>query len=210
MSGKQFIFVLTYLVAPIVGAQTNQEQPGLVKWSIRPTAREGGRLRIAPSELTGESVPLRLMIATAWGIPQTRVLGPGHLASDRYEVTAIGPTEDREEFRELLRKALEKHFRLAAHLDRQEKPVYVLQSSGNPKLNPGTSGPGSGTFKWDQEGWMAKDVRLASVANSIESVLGSPSSTRLGCERRMTSSSVGNVAMRSHFFKRCKQTLACA
>ena len=158
MSRRRLIFGLPLFLALIVSAATGTEQEPLPNWSIRPTQKPGGKIRVTQTELTAESVSPRVMIETAWGISRARIVGPDSVDRGRYEIAAIGSTGDPEGFRRLLRQTLEKHFNLAAHLDTQEKLVYVVQSTESANLSPGTSGPGSGSFTTNRGALTGKNV----------------------------------------------------
>jgi bla regulator protein blaR1 len=83
--------------------------------------RPGGRYRLT-------NVPARSMISIAWNIPSNRVLGgPGWVADERYDLDATtkeNATQD--EMRAMVRTLLHDRFKLAAHVEQRDLPVYLL------------------------------------------------------------------------------------
>ena len=125
-----------------LAAGCGREKPQPVEWlelSIgEPT---GENSRISTKSIDSEGITLKAVIAVAHDIHSTRVVGPKTL-DDRYSFLAVAQTDDREEFRALLRKLLVNRFQLTAHRETRKMPSYVVRQIGKTKL-PESSRPDS-------------------------------------------------------------------
>jgi uncharacterized protein (TIGR03435 family) len=96
---------------------------------------------------------LTLLIATAYRVRTFQIVGPDWLSSQRFEIHATIPEGTRkDQVPEMLRALLEDRFRLKAHLEDKEQPVYALVvSREGPKvkeaLNADDSTSGSNPTK---------------------------------------------------------------
>ena len=86
------------------------------------TVQPGGRF-MAPS------ATVRELIAAAYGVQDTQIAGgPGWIANDRFEVlSTTRPDVTLSDARTMLRALLADRFRLTAHVERRELPVYTLE-----------------------------------------------------------------------------------
>lgn len=93
------------------------------------------------------NVPLRVLIRNAYGISEdSRIVGaPGWIDSERFDIvakppdgtTALIPGSAIGPMNLMLQHLLEERFRLSAHRESRELPIYVLKRAGG----PGTLGP---------------------------------------------------------------------
>ena len=77
--------------------------------------------------LTAGKVTLRRMVATAYGMTEPRVIGPDWLDKNRFDMAGKSPdgTPD-SQLHTMLQQLLKDRFKLEAHLDTREMPVYDL------------------------------------------------------------------------------------
>ncbi|HTX34295.1 MAG TPA: M56 and DUF3738 domain-containing protein [Bryobacteraceae bacterium] len=113
--------------------------------SIKPNrtgARNSGFRRFTGGQLDATNIPLRMLIAFAYDIPQDRVLqGPGWLDSERYDILAkpdagSGQAVDRSmgAIRLRTQALLADRFKLALHKETRQLPIFrLVVDSGGPK-----------------------------------------------------------------------------
>ena len=101
---------------------------GYAGWMLQP--QPGGRL-------TGTNVPAAALIRFAYNLPDFQISGgPGWLASNRFDIEAKAegdPSVDQK--RLMLRTLLAEQFKLTAHAETRELPIYALimaRSDGRP------------------------------------------------------------------------------
>jgi uncharacterized protein (TIGR03435 family) len=124
-------------------AQTAQQKPSFDVISIKPSAPLGtGAIRIGGGvqgdRFTMSSATLRMLLQTAYQRPGNTPLsgqlpligGPGWMDSDRFDVQATtdcsGGAIPRERLQLMVQSLLEDRFRLKAHLETRELPIYEL------------------------------------------------------------------------------------
>jgi uncharacterized protein (TIGR03435 family) len=88
-------------------------------------------------------MPLKELIATAYGVKNYQIDGPEWLASERFDVEGTipeGATKD--DAPAMLRTLLEDRFKLTAHRDTAEhKVLALLEGKGGPKMKASTAMP---------------------------------------------------------------------
>jgi uncharacterized protein (TIGR03435 family) len=115
--------------------------------SIKPNKSASNRVNFTPQpggRFTATNVSVIDVIALAYGdasqFPRTNILGvPSWTNVERFDIAAKAegnPTQ--EEFSQMLRPLLAERFRLAAHTETRERPVYTLTLS----RKDGSLGPG--------------------------------------------------------------------
>jgi uncharacterized protein (TIGR03435 family) len=160
-----FLAVLAAIVgtraatAPWVAAQAPVVPPQFEVASVKPNKSGGGPMRIGfqpGGRFTATNVPVRDLISLAYGQPQPLpsfqiIGGPGWLASDRFDIVAKaegdvqpGPAGPPTQMFLMLRGLLADRFKLLAHEETRDQPVYVLRldrSDGKlgPQLRPSTT-----------------------------------------------------------------------
>ena len=145
--------------APWVAAQAPAAPPQFEVASVKPNKSGGGPMRIGfqpGGRFTATNVPVRDLISMAYGQPQPLpsfqiIGGPGWMASDRFDIVAkaegdvqpglAGPPT---QMFLMLRGLLADRFKLVAHEETRDQPVYVLRldrSDGKlgPQLRPSTT-----------------------------------------------------------------------
>jgi uncharacterized protein (TIGR03435 family) len=146
-------------------AQANTAAAGSVRPSLEPLPSAfdvaaihqnlsvRGRPRITSSPFDGNfnamNTPLKMLLAYAWDLPQTQVLGgPDWLGSYKFDIQARtgGPAADRlhdlpgdqgkQQKQQMIRTLLADRFKLKAHLETRQMTVLVLVAGkGEPKIN---------------------------------------------------------------------------
>jgi uncharacterized protein (TIGR03435 family) len=135
----------------------------------------GGPGSSDPTRLRIEAQNLLQILMLAYGVPADQISGPSWLSSPdwRYDVRAILPPEtNRQEMRDMLRKAVRERFQLSIHRETREIPAYnlVVGSSG-PKIKPTAypdaklGSPGFG--ETDRDGCPAFPPRVAGMQGRI-------------------------------------------
>lgn len=106
-----------------------------VKAGTRVAGLRGGPGTASPGQLTGAET-LKALLVRAYELKDYQVVGPAWIESERYEVTAKIPDGAAEaQVAPMLRALLEERFRLRAHRERREMPIYALVvARGGPKL----------------------------------------------------------------------------
>ena len=147
----QIVFVMTMtglLGAGFSRAQSATPHPAFEVASVKPSACTSGGLDMTPGRMNWSCISLRNLIQTAYR-PVVRVRpfdvlgGPAWLDSDRYDISAKaeGVASNDEMMGPMLRLLLEERFKVKAHLEPRDSPVYALTVAKNgPKLKPSKEG----------------------------------------------------------------------
>jgi len=96
--------------------------------------------------LTMHNMPLRIIVALAYQVPNDRVTGPGWTDNGFDIVAKFGPATTRESLWPMLRNLLAERFKLSIHHEQTPVAVYALVVGKNgPKLQEASAGstPGS-------------------------------------------------------------------
>lgn len=105
--------------------------PAWKEFSIGPMVKPGGRY--GSDGVRGDGVPLKKVIAKAYGFPEHRVVGPDWVNGQRYQWTAV--VTDPVNFQPFMQQELASRFHMDAHRETRDVPVYVLKPS--PDARPG-------------------------------------------------------------------------
>jgi uncharacterized protein (TIGR03435 family) len=87
---------------------------------------------------------LKSLLANAYHLPDTRVIGPAWMESEHYTMAAIMPPETPDaQVMLMLQDLLRERFQLKFHVEEKETAVYALMVGKNgPKFNKGVEGRG--------------------------------------------------------------------
>ena len=124
-------------------AQAAAGSPAFEVASVRPNKSGDGRvmLGVQPGgRFTATNVPLKMLLRQAYNVQDFQVVGgPEWLGSDRFDVVAKATEEgiNFETMRPLLRSLLADRFKLKAHNETRQLPIYALVKA----RNDGTLGP---------------------------------------------------------------------
>ena len=164
LSGAGLLAVVLFLLPAAAGAQ---DAPAFEVASVKPSnpnpdptnplsgfalmlPQPGGRLR-------GTNVPLRMLIMAAYELKQEAQLSGGApaLLASKYDITAQAPggTLVMKELPQLLRSLLADRFKLKAHTESRELPVYdQMPARSDGRLGPELKPSQSDCSKADQIG----------------------------------------------------------
>ncbi|MGH9483286.1 MAG: TIGR03435 family protein [Terriglobales bacterium] len=106
--------------------------------SIRPNHSNSGHQSVhsTAGRLVIENLSLRKIIERAYDMPDNRLIAPGWMASDDFDITASagGPAKDAQ-LNAMLQPLLAARFHLAVHREDRTLPVFALTvAKGRPRL----------------------------------------------------------------------------
>ncbi len=130
MMSRQFRAFVAVVVSVFAGFGQGFEAA-----SVKPTASPEGRslVQAASGRLTMRNLALRRMILIAWDVQDYQLAGdPAWVSSAHYDVQAKADSEASVQQMEqpMLQRLLEDRFRLRAHREKRELPVYELVVAG--------------------------------------------------------------------------------
>jgi uncharacterized protein (TIGR03435 family) len=98
------------------------------KIRINNSGGSGSQGDIVDGRLFVRNIPLRDLIAEAWSITQTEVIGPSRLDDIRVDVVAkaSSPNTPDAEVREMLQSLLKERMRLVEHQEQRELSAWAL------------------------------------------------------------------------------------
>jgi uncharacterized protein (TIGR03435 family) len=155
----RFGLIASLLLSAVTAvAQTAPASPTFDVASVRPSApldpakmqaemqagrmpRFGAHVDAARAEYNYMS--LRDLIANAYAVKPYQITGPDWLPAQRFDIVATMPQgTTRDDAPKMLQALLVERFKLVAHLETQEHPVYALVvAKGGPKLKDATPNP---------------------------------------------------------------------
>jgi uncharacterized protein (TIGR03435 family) len=140
MTRRTVLRVISCIVSGFPAVPSSRAQsPAFEVASIRLNT-EAPRMRFGPElwhgTLHGEKVTLRRLLAVAYGMPEPRVIGPGWLDQNRFDILAKSPQGVPDtDLKPMLQALLKDRFRLEAHLEKREMPVHYLRiAKGGSKM----------------------------------------------------------------------------
>lgn len=110
------------------------------------------RMNSSGAGLQFTAVPLLWIIAQAYKLPQSQVLGPSWMATESYDITAKTPQNTSADQRSMmLQTLLAERFHLTAHRENKDMQVLVMTvAKGGPKMK-NTDQPNGG-YRISQDG----------------------------------------------------------
>ena len=152
----------------------NEGTDPIFKILIAPTEKEGGRSSSKISkgykQQEAESRPLHQILSMAYGVLQTRIIGPKALLESRYEISVRLPTN---QFELLFQQALTASLQLRVSNQKKSVEVFVLTAGEDSaeKLKPTVMGS-SGSMSMGGRGKIkTMNGEISMLANTLESVL---------------------------------------
>lgn len=126
-------------MVPLVGQQQADQPISLEVVSIKPHTSEGPvSLQPTPRGLRATNYSLDDLISTAYGIQWFRIVGDTGKRAERFDVVAQMPEGARSaQLPQMLQAILTDRFKLKAHFENLEEPIYALVLS----KSDGTLGP---------------------------------------------------------------------
>jgi uncharacterized protein (TIGR03435 family) len=157
-AGIAAVVLAALVTSPRVAAQTASAPPQFEVASVKPNKSGPGpqRIGIQPGgRFTATNIPVRDLISIAYGQPQPLanfqiIGGPGWIASDRFDISAKaegdlppGAAGPPTQMFLMLRSLLADRFKLVAHEETRDQPIYALRldrTDGKlgPNLHPAT------------------------------------------------------------------------
>jgi uncharacterized protein (TIGR03435 family) len=143
--------MITGLLASLLLAQTPPATPTFEVVSIKATnetmmsliqaGRDKDIARIEDGAAYWGAINLMNLLQRAYDLPALRILGPEWLSQDRFQISAKFPAgANRTQVPQMLQAMLQDRFRMKAHLEQRETPVYLLvQGKGALKMTPTTA-----------------------------------------------------------------------
>jgi len=150
--------------------ERRQASAAWTQFSIGPAA--GVSASINTATLRSDGVTLKGALATAYGVPTVRIIGPQWLSETRYSINAVVGIEKSEAFRPLLQEELNKRLGLETHVEIRPFEVFVLKAADTPHLDR-ASGGGPSTWISSHDVRM-QGVTIEGVASALQGVLGRP------------------------------------
>lgn len=101
---------------------------------LHPGAGPGTMMRETPGSLNYIGIPLMSVIARAWGVDGTRILGPSWIYNDTYDIKATLPGDTPvAQMQLMLQTLLAERFQLTVHREKRELTAYALVVAKLPK-----------------------------------------------------------------------------
>jgi len=124
----------TALLGVVLAADALQSQPARLAFdivSVKRSAPDAGGSMVGDGrgQYQAINVPVRVTITNAWNLRDHQIVGaPDWLARDRFDIVAKEPdgTFTDEQRRLMMQVLLRERFKLQAHLDTREMPLYNL------------------------------------------------------------------------------------
>lgn len=163
--------VVAAVALTVVAVRERRQASGeWTRFSIGPASGESTSINTAT--LRADGVTLKVAVATAYGVPPVRVIGPPWLSETRYSINAEMGTAKTQAFRPLLQEELNKRLGLETHVEIRPFEVFVLTAAETPHLDR-ASGDGPSTWISGQDVRM-QGVSPEGVASALQSILGRP------------------------------------
>lgn len=144
---------LAVMLACAAAAQTGDHPTEFEVASVKPSAPQemnrsfvrmgGGPGTNDPGQITYTNVPLRSLLANAYGVKGYQITGPGFLDTERFDVLAKVPKgTSKDDAKLMLQNLLAERFQLKLHREQKEQSIYALVVGKNgPKLKESAPEP---------------------------------------------------------------------
>jgi len=134
------------------------------EFSIGPATKGPGRF--SREGIRGAQVPVKRVLAKAFGLPEHRILGPDWIASQRYALTAIVSNPD--DFQPLMQQEFTNRFLMLSHRETRELPVYVLKPIAGTKPSVSSSGGGTLIGRGSEIGASVNGLSIKMAQSSLD------------------------------------------
>jgi len=127
---RALLVVALFASRMVVGVQSPPGNPSFEVASIKPNksgdVRQSG-LRPEGDRVTATNMLLRQLIQVTYNLPSERVIGPGWIGSERFDVSAkAGAPFAGDEWRPMMQALLAERFELAVHHEARQTNVLAL------------------------------------------------------------------------------------
>ena len=137
------VFWASALLGVVLVGDAHEPQPARLTFdvvSVKRSAPDAGGSMVGDGrgEYRAINVPVRVTIANAWNLRDHQIVGaPDWLARDRFDIVAKEPegTVTDDQRRLMMQALLRERFKLQAHLETREMPLYnlvLLRADGRP------------------------------------------------------------------------------
>jgi uncharacterized protein (TIGR03435 family) len=141
----------------------------------------GGPGSADPGRVVYSFMPLKSLLAIAYGVKPYQISGPGWLDIERYDIVATIPDgTNKQQFPFMLQNLLTERFGIALHHEMRELPLYELSVAKNvPKLKAPAdpnAPPGTERMTLTPNGFhlVGSAETVSALAGILENQLGSP------------------------------------
>lgn len=141
------LFISLALPVSMAFAQPATTTPSFEAASVRPSQRSVGpdynnQITYTPVGLTARNTTLKRMIAEAWHVQLSQIIGPGWLGQNEYDIEARAPEgASREQMVLMLKGLLADRFGLKVHSESRSMRAYdLVVAKGGPKIHPVDAG----------------------------------------------------------------------
>jgi len=117
-----------FLTSVVMIGQTRP--PGWKDLSIGPPERT----TITSSSIDSEGISVKQLLSIAYETPQSRILGPEWLDSERRSIVAIPDDTNKGNFKSMLRTLLAERFKVVTHTEKRKMRVYVMKRRADSPL----------------------------------------------------------------------------
>src|SRR5439155_2379644 len=92
------------------------------------------RTTITSNSIDSEGISVKQLLSIAYETPQSRILGPEWLDSERRSIVAIPDDTNKDNFKSLLRTLLAERFKIVTHTEKRKLRVYVMKRRADSPL----------------------------------------------------------------------------
>jgi uncharacterized protein (TIGR03435 family) len=131
-----------------------------------------GKTSFSREGLRSEGAPLVNIVWRAYGIPQSRIVGPDWIYTERYAITAL--VANPADFQPLLQKELANRFYLSAHRETREVPAYTLRAIPGQDEKRGRPCTPADTSKKGANSLQTGLITATGLADQLSTMLGRP------------------------------------
>lgn len=146
-----FACTMLTMAAPLAGAQIGAAKPEFEVATVKVSAPldlqklaadvQAGKMPNIGMHITGlraeyNYLTMKQLLAVAYKVKEYQITGPGWLATDHFDIVAKMPDgSSKDDAPAMLKTLLEERFKLVAHTETQDHPVYaLLVGKDGPKL----------------------------------------------------------------------------
>jgi uncharacterized protein (TIGR03435 family) len=144
-----------FLTSVVMIGQTRP--PGWKDLSIGPPERT----TITSNSIDSEGISVKQLLSIAYETPQSRILGPEWLDSERRSIVAIPEDTNKGNFKSMLRMLLADRFKVVTHREKRKMRVYIMKRRPDSPLK---------LLMSETEGACRADNGLFSGFGTIESI----------------------------------------
>jgi len=139
------------------------------------------------SRLTAKNSPMKWILQSAWGLSGPQVSGPAWIDADRFDIEGKAPEGVPDsEVKPMLQALLRDRFKLEAHIEMREMPVYnLVVAKDGPKIKPfDPEHPGQQPTRVPGTSMRVGGFELTQLANELGGTVGRPVIDKTGLQGR--------------------------